>query len=83
MFEQWLCDQHEVQELSRMNAILIGSFTNSAAARDMLKSDNPDYTSTDEDFEKSLALVEKDKARFHRDQKNNRRKRRQSIKDNV
>jgi hypothetical protein len=74
MFEHWLKDQEETHELERMNAILVGSFTNPEAARTMLKADNPDFSSTEEDFAKSLEMVEQDKEKFN--QVNRRRKRR-------
>lgn len=57
LYEQWCRDQEEQQELGKMVAILTGSFTNPEAARSMLKSENPDVQSSDEDFEKSLEMV--------------------------
>lgn len=81
MFEQWLQDQIEAQELQRMNAILVGSFTNPEAARNMLKSDSPDFTSSDEDFQKSIEMIEQDKEKFRIQQKINKRRRRLINKD--
>lgn len=60
MYEHWCLDQQEAFELTRNQAILIGSFSNPAAAKDMLKADDPDFTSSDEDFERSLKMVEED-----------------------
>lgn len=75
MFEHWLRDQEEIQELERMNAILVGSFTNPEAAKTMIKADNPDYTSSDEEFEQSMDLVKKDKEKYLQDIKKKKRRR--------
>lgn len=66
MFEHWLRDQEEIQELERMNAILVGSFTNPEAARNMLKADSPDFSSSDEDYAKSIEMIQKDKEKYQR-----------------
>jgi hypothetical protein len=57
MYEHWCRDQEEKQELIRMGAILSGSFVNPQAARDMVKAENPEYQSSEEDFAKSLEMV--------------------------
>lgn len=75
MFEHWLRDQEEIQELERMNAILVGSFTNPEVAKTMIKADNPDYTSSDEEFEQSMDLVKKDKEKYLQDIKKKKRRR--------
>lgn len=38
-------------------AILTGSFSNPEAANKMIKDQNPDFASSDEDFEKSIQMV--------------------------
>lgn len=57
LFESWI--QKRKQKLKDMKdqGILIGSFTNPEAANKMYKADNPDYISTEEDFEKSSEYV--------------------------
>lgn len=61
MYEHWCRDQEEAFEMVRSQSILIGSFSNPAAARDMLKSDNPDFASSEEDYQDSLKLIEENK----------------------
>lgn len=61
MYEHWCRDKEEQFEMARSQSILIGSFSNPTAARDMLKSENPDFASSDADFEKSLQMIEESK----------------------
>jgi len=59
MYEHWCLDQEEEYEKNRIHAISIGSFTNPEMAREMLDIDSGEnYKSSDEDFEKSIAMVE-------------------------
>lgn len=74
MYEQWCYDREEEYNLLRSQSILIGSFSNPAAAQDMLKIDNPDYSSSDEDFEQSLKMIREQKP------PSKKRKRRRRIK---
>lgn len=71
MFEHWAQDQAEKMELGRMVSILVGSFINPEQAQKMIKADNPDFSSSDEDFMKSLELV---KMAAKQDGKKRRRK---------
>ena len=57
MFEQWLADQNDKYELAKNHAYLIGSFTNPQMVQDMLGTGPGKYTSTEEEFEKSWAMV--------------------------
>lgn len=57
MYEHWCRDREEAYELAKSQSILVGSFTNPQAAKDMLKNEEPDFASTDEDFEKSMEMV--------------------------
>lgn len=74
MYEHWCRDQEEAFEMARSQAILIGSFSNPAAAQDMLKSENPDFASSDEDFEQSLRLIEENKKKTLPKRKRQKRK---------
>jgi hypothetical protein len=74
MYEHWCRDQEEAFEMTRSQAILIGSFHNPTAAQDMLKSENPDFASSDEDFEQSLRLIEENKKETLPKRKRQRRK---------
>lgn len=77
MFEHWCKDKEETFEMARSQSILIGSFTNPSAAKDMLKSENPDFASSDEDFEHSLQLI--DESKKQENQKKRKRQRRKVI----
>jgi hypothetical protein len=61
MYEQWCRDEEEKHELSRLTAILTGSFTNPEAAKKMLgvrSGDTVVHESSDEDFEKAWEMVQ-------------------------
>lgn len=74
MFEHWCRDKEEEFEMARSQSILIGSFTNPSAAQDMLKSENPDFASSDEDFERSLQMIKESKKNQGRKRKRQQRK---------
>jgi hypothetical protein len=54
MYYQWDKDQEEEQKKMQQWAILIGSFSDPAAAKKMLKIDNPDFESDEELHQKTL-----------------------------
>ena len=74
MYEHWCRDKEEEFELARSQSILIGSFTNPSAAQDMLKSENPDFASSDEDFERSVQMIKESKKNQVRKRKRQQRK---------
>jgi hypothetical protein len=57
LFENWLFEKEREIEQKKDQAILIGSFTNPEAAQKMVKSENPDYASSDKDFDAATKLV--------------------------
>lgn len=57
LYESWLHDQELEIDKLRKQAILIGSFFNPEMAQKMLKSENPDFTSTDEDLDQANKTV--------------------------
>lgn len=57
MYESWLQDKEERVDELRHHGILIGSFHNSEAARQMMAAEKPTHSTTDEEFEKSTAMV--------------------------
>ena len=64
MFESWYADQEEQHEFAKNYAILGGSFTNPDAAKKMLKADNPDFESDDENYEEvSRQMIQESKAK--------------------
>lgn len=71
MFEQWLADQNDKYELAKNQAYLIGSFINPQMVKDMLGTGPGNYVTTDEEFEKSWAMVQEDS----KEEKITRRKR--------
>ena len=75
LYEHWANEQEYEYDLARSLAILVGSFTNPEAAQKMLKDENPDFESSDEDFKKSMQMVEEDAEKAEK-QKSKRRKRR-------
>jgi hypothetical protein len=59
MYEHWLADQKDDAELAKNHAYLVGSFFNPEAVKKLLGEGVNTHVSTDEDFEKSTALVKK------------------------
>lgn len=51
MYESWCRDQEEENEFAKSYAILTGSASNPEWARRIIKSENPDFESSEEDYE--------------------------------
>jgi hypothetical protein len=67
MYESWCRDVEEKNEFAKSYAILQGSFVNPDMARKMIKSENPDFESTDEDYEKlSRQMIEDNRKTLRR-----------------
>ncbi|KKN61313.1 hypothetical protein LCGC14_0523040 [marine sediment metagenome] len=80
MYESWCQDLEDKNEFAKSFSIFLGSFSNPEAAQQMLKKDNPDYGSTDEDFEESTRMVLADRERQkEKTRPKRRRKRRRSV----
>lgn len=75
LYESWCRDLQEKNEFARDYSILIGSFTNSEMARQMIKRENPDFESSPEDFEKSTQMVLADREKQTAEEKKKRRRR--------
>lgn len=76
MYESWYVDLEDKNEFAKSYAILQGSFANPEMARKMVKLDNPDFESSDEDFDKvSKSIVEKNRQELKEAPKLKRRKR--------
>lgn len=80
LFEHFVNDQQDKKELLKMAAILTGSFTNPEAARQMIRAEEPDHQSSDEDFERTMQMVEADRKRWLADQGRKRRRRVPNLK---
>jgi hypothetical protein len=63
MFNNWIEDQSDTIELAKNHAYLLGSFWNPEAVSKLVDSGNT-YKSTDEDLEKSMEIVKKDKQKY-------------------
>lgn len=56
MFENWLADQNDSAELAKNHALLLGSFWNPEAVRQMTKEANV-IESTEEDLDETTRMV--------------------------
>lgn len=74
MYQHWLADMEEEHKFARQYAILTGAFSNYEMAQNMYDAENPDYKSSDKDFDESTKLVEK--ARDEQIKQDNSRRRR-------
>lgn len=57
MYRSWLEDLVEKHKFAKDYSILTGSFSNLEMAQNMIGADNPDFQSTEEDFDKSTQMV--------------------------
>lgn len=75
MYTNWLRDQEEMYKTYKDYALFLGSFFNSEMAQAIMKQESPDFSSSDEDFDKAtenmLRLNSKHKLRRRRRLKNN------------
>jgi len=60
MYESWKQDYVEKNESERYFAILNGAFSNHEMAQKMIDDENPDYSSSDADFEASTQMMMND-----------------------
>jgi hypothetical protein len=74
LFECWLYEKEFESERMTNQAILIGSFYNPEAAQKMIKSENPDFESSDEDFEKTSQMIHEQAVQDEKTSKKKRRK---------
>ena len=63
LFHGWAIKIETYNQTMRNHAILIGSFFNPEEARKLSKKDNPDYETSEDDFEGSWAEVLKSRKR--------------------
>ncbi len=62
MYESWCRDLEEKNEFAKSYTILQGSFVNPEMARKMIDRENPDFETSDEDFEKlSQQIIEQNR----------------------
>jgi len=59
MYQSWLQDQEDMHKIYKSYALYMGSFFNWEMANRASKQDNPDYATSDEEYEKSYEMVSK------------------------
>ncbi len=75
-YESWVYSIEKDLEKWKALGILIGSFSNPDAANKMMKKERPDFSTTDEEFERSYSMVENTSMVDHSETGNKRRRRR-------
>ena len=58
LYESWGNEQELQVEMARAQSILTGSFSNPDMARNMIRRENPQFKSSDQDLEQSWKIVE-------------------------
>lgn len=76
MYYSWLEDINEKHEFSKQYAIFSGSFINPEAANKMIKSSNPDYELSEEEFDESTRRMLEENRREEQPSSLHRRKKR-------
>ncbi len=82
LYEGWVQKIEREIEVQRNIGILIGGFSNPEMARKMVKLDNPDHSSTDEEFEDSWKMVEESAEKSKKNKRKSRRRQRKEQKIN-
>lgn len=76
LYESWVNKIEQDAEYKKSLAILTGGFYNPELAKKMIDKSNPAFVSSDDDFEKSWEMVQKDKENNETTKKKRRKKRR-------
>lgn len=76
MFQNWLADQNDRNELAKNHAYLLGSFWNPEAVKNLMDDGNT-HVSTDEEFEETSKWVKE----YNRQELNNKRQHRRIIEE--
>jgi hypothetical protein len=61
MYMSWIEDQNGRHKFARDYSVFVGSFSNPEAGKKMRDAEDPDYASSDDDFEESWKRVEADR----------------------
>ena len=75
-YESFRQDLEEAHDFARSYAIFTGSFANMEMAQRIISEDNPDYQSTEEDFDASTKMVLEGREQALKKKKKRRRRRR-------
>ena len=57
MYQSWIQDQEDQHKMFKDYSTFLGSFYNPEMAQQIVKDDEPDHSSDEEDFEKSIEMV--------------------------
>ena len=57
LYQSWIQDQEEKHRMYKDYSLFLGSFFNYEMAKNISDKDNPDYSTTDEEFDKSTELM--------------------------
>lgn len=57
MYQSWIQDQEDLHKLCKDYALFVGAFSNPKMAHDISKKDNPDFVSSEEDYQKSIESI--------------------------
>jgi hypothetical protein len=79
MYHNWLADYADDAELAKNHAYLLGSFWNPEAVKKLMGSGTT-HSTTDEEFEKSTAIVERAR-KFNSNKEEKPRKRKRKLKE--
>lgn len=84
-YEGWIDEEETKLKNYRAVAILIGSFYNNELAQRMVKDDNPDYVSSDDEFEQSTQMIrdfnmQQEQAAEEQQQTGHRRRKRKVVR---
>lgn len=82
MYRSWLEDLIEKHKFAKDYSTLIGSFSNLEMAQSMVSAENPDYASSEEDFDKSIDMVKSSSVEQRKKSLHRRKRRRRGVKVN-
>jgi hypothetical protein len=60
MYTSWFQDQEDINKTYKDYALFIGAFSNPKMASDIARKDNPQFVSSEEDFEQASTLLDSD-----------------------
>lgn len=85
MYESWLHDQEEEIDRLRHHGILVGSFFNHEAAKQMMTAEKPTHKSSDEEALKVMEKIRKEREGQEQAKasKGHRRKRRKPVNKDI
>lgn len=80
MFESWMEEKKATYELAKNHAYLLGWFVNPELSEKINKQEESAISSSDEDFENSLKMVEQDIQKSQQNQPTNKKRRKRTLR---